>query len=188
MSSLSPLRADATRNRQRLLRVAREQFSAFDGSATLEEIAKLAGVGIGTLYRHFPSREALAEAVYCSELDFLMADSEALLKQHSAFQALRIWMDHYSRFAATKHAMYETLRSAFTSRSGPPLETRAKIRTSIGRFLSASVRDGTIRGDVGEDDLTVSLAATVLATRLATDEAQLGRVLDLLVEGLRSRS
>ncbi len=167
--------------------MAREQFTTRNNAATLEQIAQLAGVGIGTLYRHFPTRDALVEAVYRSELKTLIAEAEDLLKKHSAFEALRLWIDRYTEFVATKHAMHETLSTAFTSRSGPPLETRTGIRSAIARFLSAGVADKTIRGDVGEDDLTVSLAATVLATRLATDGDQLRRVLNLLMDGLRPR-
>lgn len=187
MSKLVALRADAARNRERLLEIARQQFSERNSSVTLEEIARQAGVGIGTLYRHFATREALVEAVYRSELDALMADGEDLIGKYSAFQALRLWMDRYVRFVVTKHAMHDTLSSAFTSRSGPSFETRGRIRTSIARFLSAGIADGTIRADVGEDDLTVSLAATVLAMRLASDQDQLRRVLDLLMDGLRPR-
>ena len=188
MSKMVPLRADATRNRERLLEIARQQFSKRDSSVTLEGIARSAGVGIGTLYRHFATREALVEAVYRSELDALTADGEDLLTGHSAFQALRMWMDRYVRFVATKHAMHETLSSAFTSRSGPSFETRSRIRTSLARFLSAGIADKTIRADIGEDDLAVSLAATVLAMKLATDQDQLRRVLDLLMDGLRPRN
>ncbi len=182
------LRADAARNRQRLLQIARQQFAKKSSSVTLEEIARRAGVGIGTLYRHFATREALVEAVYRSELDALMTDGETLLGKHSAFQALRLWMDRYVQFVATKHAMYETLSSAFTSRSSPAFETRSRLRASLARFLAAGIADGTIRADVGEDDLAVSLAATVLAMKLATDQDQLRRVLDLLMDGLRPRS
>ena len=188
MSKSSALRADAARNRQRIIEVAREQFSKQNSSVTLEDVARRAEVGIGTLYRHFGTREALVEAVYRSELDALMAAGEALLKSHPAFQALRMWMDRYVIFVATKHAMRETLSSAFTSRSGPSLATRSRIRTSIVRFLSAGIADHTIRDDVQEDDLTVSLAATVLAMKLASDEDQLRRVLDLLMDGLRPRT
>ena len=188
MSKFPALRADAARNRQRLVEIAREEFSKRNGSVTLEDIARRAGVGIGTLYRHFATREALVVAVYRSELDTLMADGEELIKDHPAFQALRMWMDRYVQFVATKHAMRETLSSAFTSRSGPSLETRARVRTSIALFLSAGVADQTIRADVQEDDLTVSLAASVLAMKLASDQEQLRRVLDLLMDGLRPRS
>ena len=188
MSKITALRADAARNREQLLGIARQQFSERNSSVTLEGIARLAGVGIGTLYRHFATREALVEAVYRSELDALIADGEDLIGKHAAFQALRLWMDRYVQFVATKHAMHETLSSAFTSRSGSSAETRSKIRTSIARFLSAGIADGTIRSDIKEDDLTVSLAATVLAMKLATNQDQLRRVLDLLMDGLRPRS
>ncbi len=188
MSKSSALRADAARNRQRIVEVAREQFSKKNHAVTLEDIARRADVGIGTLYRHFGTREALVEAVYASELDGLMADAEDLLKSHCAFQALRMWMDRYVAFVATKHAMRETLSSAFTSRSGPSLETRSRMRTSIARFLAAGIADRSIREDVQEDDLTVGLAATVLAMRLASDKEQLCRVLNLLMDGLRPRA
>ena len=158
MSNSSVLRADAARNRQRIVQIAREQFFRHNSSVTLEDIARRAKVGIGTLYRHFGTREALVEAVYRSELDALMADGDDLLKCHSAFIALRMWMDRYVTFVATKHAMRETLSSAFTSRSGPSLETRSRMRTSIARFLAAGIADRTIREDVQEDDLTVALA------------------------------
>ena len=188
MSKNITLRADAARNRERLLEVARQQFAEQNSTITLEEIARRADVGIGTLYRHFATREALVEAVYRSELDALLADGEDLVETYSAFQALRLWMDRYVQFVATKHAMHETLSHAFTSRAGPSFETRSRIRTSIARFLSAGVADSTIRADVEEDDLTVCLAATVLALRLASDEDQLRRVLDLFMDGLRPRS
>ena len=187
MSKSSTLRADAARNRQRIVEIAREQFSKQNNSVTLEDIARRAEVGIGTLYRHFATREALVQAVYSSELDALMADGEALLKSHSAFQALRMWMDRYVTFVATKHAMRETISTAFTLRSGPLLETRSRMRTSIARFLAAGIVDHTIREDVQEDDLTVALAGTVLAMKLASDQDQLRRVLDLMMEGLRPR-
>ena len=187
MSKAVRSRADAIRNRDRLLEIARQQFAEQSSAVTLEGIARSAGVGIGTLYRHFATREALVEAVYRSELDALMAEGDALIAKHSAFQALRLWMDRYVAFVATKHAMHETLSSAFTSRSGPSFETRSRIRTAMARFLSAGIADQTIRADVGEDDLAVSLAATVLAMKIATDQDQLRRVLDLLMDGLRPR-
>ncbi len=188
LSKAIALRSDAAQNRERLLKVARQLFSKRDSAVTLEEIARRAGVGIGTLYRHFASREALVEAVYRSELDALMAEGKDLVGKYPAFEALRLWMNRYVRFVATKHALYETLSSAFSSRSSPAYKTRSRIRASIGLFLAAGIEDKTIRDDVEEDDLTVSLAAIVMAMRLATDEAQLHRVLDLLMDGLRPRS
>ncbi len=96
--------------------------------------------------------------------------------------------DRYVTFVAIKHAMRETLSSAFTSRSGPSLETRLRMRISISRFLAAGIANHTILRDVLEHDLKGALASTVLAMKLATDQDQLRRVLDLLMEGLRPRT
>ena len=105
----SPLRADAARNRERLIAEARRFFSAGGATVSLDGIAQAAGVGVATLYRNFATREALVEAVYRSELDALAADADALLAAHGALDALRLWMDGYARFVATKHAMRDVL-------------------------------------------------------------------------------
>jgi AcrR family transcriptional regulator len=188
LSKPTPLRADAARNRERLLEVARERFSAGEETVSLEGIAQAAGVGIGTLYRHFPTREALVEAVYRSELDALAATAEDLLAVHTAFDALRLWMDRYARFVVAKRAMQQALRVAWTSRTSPIPETRARIRATLARFVSAGASDGTIRDDVEADDIAISLAGVVLAaTATATDQGQLHRLLGLLADGLRPR-
>ena len=186
MSKAVSLRADATRNREKLIEIGRVHFARGDGSVTMEEIAKQAKVGVGTLYRHFPAREALVEAVYRTELDALLGDVERLLKRRSALDALRLWMDRYAKFVATKHAMYDTLRHALTQ-SNTRSETRARIGEALGRFLVVGAADGTIRTDIQPDDLTVNLAAVVLGVRLSTDQKQLGRLLDLLIDGLHPR-
>lgn len=185
MSKPTHLRADAARNRERLIAAAREQFSSGDKTVSLEGVAQAADVGIATLYRHFPTREALVEAVYRSELDALAADAEDLLHDYMAFDALRMWMDRYVRFVVTKHAMYDALRMALASRTGPAPETRARIRASVAKFLAAGASDGTIRDDVEADDVTLSLAAMVVATMTSTDQNQLRRLLDLLMDALR---
>lgn len=186
MSKSALLRADATRNREKLIETARAHFLRGDVSVTMEKIAKQSKLGVGTLYRHFPAREALVEAVYRTELDALIADVERLLKRRSASDALRLWMDRYAEFVSAKQAMYDTLRLAL-SQSGTRSETRARIGAALVRFLVAGAADGTIRTDVQPDDLVVNLAAIVLGVRLSTDQQQLGRLLDLLIDGLRPR-
>ncbi len=163
------MRADATRNRECLIAAARERFTAGNTMLSLEGVAQAAEVGIGTLYRHFPTREALVEAVYRSELDSLSTEAESLLNAHFAFDALRIWMDRYTRFVATKRAMYEALRIALTSKTRQAPQTRARIRASVAKFVSAGTVNGTIRDDVAPDDITVNLAGIVLMTT-ATDQ------------------
>ncbi len=186
MSKAVSLRADAARNREKLIETARVHFTRGDGSVTMEELARQAEVGIGTLYRHFPAREALVEAVYRTELDALLGEVERLLKRRSALDALRLWMDRYAKFVATKHAMYDTLRHALTH-SSTRSETRASIGEALERFLVAGAADGTIRTDIQPEDLTVHLATVVLGVRLSTDPKQPGRLLDLLIDGLRPR-
>jgi AcrR family transcriptional regulator len=188
LSKPTSLRADAARNRERLIEVARERFSAGEETASLGDIAHMAGVGIGTLYRHFPTREALVEAVYRLELDTLAATAEDLLRLHTAFDALRLWMVRYARFVVAKRAMQEALRIAWTSRTSPVPETRARIRATLARFIGAGASDGTIRDDVEADDVTICLAGVVLmATAAPTDQDQLHRLLGLLADGLRPR-
>ena len=101
------VRADALRNRERLLEVATAAFASGADQVTLEAIARKAGVGIGTLYRHFPSREALTEAVYRTELAEVAASATQLVNQHPPAIALRRWMDRYAEFVAAKRGMAE---------------------------------------------------------------------------------
>ena len=187
MSKTPSLRADAARNRERLIAEARRFFSAGDATVSLDGVAQAAGVGVATLYRHFPTREALVEAVYRSELDALAADVEPLLAVHRAHDALRMWMDRYARFVAAKHPMRDALRIAMTSPTAPTAETRIRIRAVMARFVAAGAADGTIRSDLDPDDVTLSLAGAVLMTATSTDASQLRRLLDLLLDGLRSR-
>ncbi len=119
-------RADATRNRERILVKARKLFSTAANTVSLEAIARAAGVGIGTLYRHFPTKEALVEAVYRSELDALDRDADDLLSRHPSSDAMRQWMDRYAKFVVAKHAMHDALRIALTPRSGTVSETRTR--------------------------------------------------------------
>ena len=187
MSKLPRLRADAAINRERLIAEARRVFSAGDATVSLEVVARAAGVGVATLYRNFPTREALVEAVYHSELEALAADAESLLAVHGALDALRMWMDRYARFVATKHAMRDALRIALTSPTASVPETRARIQAVVARFMAAGSADGTIREDIEPDDVTLSLAGAVLMTATSADASQLRRLLDLLLDGLRSR-
>src|SRR5579863_8057679 len=105
-----PLRADARRNRDRLLGVAVRAFSQSGPDVTLDAIAKEAGVGIGTLYRHFPTREALVEAAYRNELDRLCDPVPQLLESMPPEQALRLWMDRFVDYMTAKHGMADALR------------------------------------------------------------------------------
>lgn len=185
MSTPPRQRADASKNRERIITEARKLFSGTTHAASLEAIARAAGIGIGTLYRHFPTKEALVEAVYRSELDVLDQEADALLAIHSSAEAMRRWMNSYAKFVATKHAMHDALRIALTPRSGAGTETRTRINNSVAKFLEHGVRDGSLREGIRADDLTLSLAGAVFAATAMADEGQVGRVLDLLMAGCK---
>lgn len=188
MSNPRPVRADAQRNRTALVTAAREAFAAADDAVPLEGVARSAGVGIGTLYRHFPTREALVEAVYAAELDDVTASVTELLARLPADEALRAWMDRYAQFATRKRGLIATLRAGWTSGRLTTPETRQRITAAIAAILDAGVSAGSLRADVEADDVTTLVLGVFLSTAVAgpdTSSAQVGRLLDLLVDGLR---
>jgi AcrR family transcriptional regulator len=176
-----PARADARRNRGRLLEVAARAFAAGDGPVSLEAIAREAGVGIGTLYRHFPSREALVEAVYRAELAEVSASAAELLGRHPPAVALRRWMTRYTAFVAAKQGMAESLRAIFDSGAVERSDTRTSIVGAVDTLLLAGAGDGSLRGDVPADDVVSSLLGIFLTSR---SPEQTQRLLDLLADGL----
>ncbi|MEV0826789.1 TetR/AcrR family transcriptional regulator [Nonomuraea rubra] len=182
-----PVRRDARRNRDKLIAAAQAAFTAADGPVTLEAIARQAGVGIGTLYRHFPTREDLVDAVYAAELDAVTASVPALLEQHPADVALRAWMGRYATFVATKRGMTDTLRAGFASgRIAPP--SRERVTTTIATFLERGAATGTLRAEVDPDDVTTLLIGVFLAIASGASQEQTGRLLDLLTDALRPRT
>jgi AcrR family transcriptional regulator len=180
-----PLRADAQRNRDRLVAVARAAFAAADDTVVLETIAREAGVGIGTLYRHFPTREALVEAVYAAELDDLTAGAATLLDEFPPDVALRAWMDRYATFVATKRGMIDTLRAGWAAGRIATPATRERITGTLETLLAAGVRAGSFRGDVTPDDLTALVLGVFLSTASDHVSEQTRRLLDLVVDALR---
>ena len=176
------IRSDARRNRDRLLEAAAAAFGAADGRpVSLESIARDAGVGIGTLYRHFPSRDVLVEAVYRAELTEVAAAAGQLLERHSPKAALRRWMDRYASFVAAKRGMAESLHAIFDSGAMQPSQTRDSIVGAVDMLLRAGADDGSLRSDVPADDVVSSLIGIFLASG---SPEQTGRMLDLLVAGV----
>jgi AcrR family transcriptional regulator len=182
------MRADAHRNRERLVAAARDTFAAGGGVATMQEVARAAGVGVGTLYRHFPTREALVDAVYSAQLDEVTAAAAGLLAAHPADIALRRWMDAYAAFVEAKRGLLDTLRSGWAAGTIATPDTRARVSAVIGDMLAAGAEQGVLRADVQPDDVTATLAGVMLATAtMGVGEGQVDRILDLLVDGLRPR-
>ncbi|PRZ41203.1 TetR family transcriptional regulator [Antricoccus suffuscus] len=180
-----PKRADAQRNRERLIAVARDAFVATDTATSLEAVARAAGVGIGTLYRHFPTREALVDAVYAAELDDVTGCAPELLRIHPADVALRGWMDRYAAFVTTKRGMLDTLRSGWAAGTIATPDTRARITQVLADFLESGATQRVLRDDVPAEDVTTALVGIFLSTATVGNPAQVERLLDLLVAGLR---
>ncbi|TDC07370.1 TetR/AcrR family transcriptional regulator [Nonomuraea longispora] len=180
-----PVRAHARRNRGKLLAVARAAFAAAEDTVSLEGIARDAGVGIGTLYRHFPTREALVEAVYSAELDDVTASAATLLDEFTPEVALREWMNRYAAFVATKRGMVDTLRAGWASGRIATPTTRERITAAIGTILAGGAQAGTLRADVDADDVTAMLLGVFLSTAASDRWEQTGRLLDLVIDALR---
>ena len=177
-------RADARRNRDKLLAAATEAFAEHGEDVALETIAARAGVGIGTLYRHFPSREALVMAAYHHEVDALCGAADDLLAQLPPDEALRAWVDRFADYIATKRAMGDALRSAA---SDSPLfaETRERILGALRRLLEAGAAAGTLRADVDPQDVMRVMNGIWYLPAGPEWRDDVGRMLGLVIDGLR---
>jgi AcrR family transcriptional regulator len=183
-----PLRADARRNRDRLLDAAVRAFSQDRPDVTLDAIAKDAGVGIGTLYRHFPTREALVEAAYRNELARLCDAVAELLQAQPPDQALRAWMDRFVDYMTTKRGMADALRAVIASGGNPYAQSRDRLIAAITTLLRAAAAAGTVRPGIEPADVLAGLSGVSLAAGEPAQRDQASRVLDLLMDGLRYRA
>jgi AcrR family transcriptional regulator len=188
-------RADARANRERLLSSAARAFAADGPAASLKDIAKDAGVGIGTLYRHFPTRESLIEAAHESELTQLCASVDGLLADRSSSdEALRIWLGHWIEYLRAKDGLARALRATAdgeTHDGGPHRGSgvafpgaRSLALDAVGRLLAAGVRAGAVRPAVEPLDVLVAGNGIALA---ALTPAQADRLLAYLLDALRPR-
>jgi AcrR family transcriptional regulator len=180
------MRADARENREKLLCAAGERFAAQGSDVPLEVIARAADVGIGTLYRHFPTREALIEAVYRNEVDQLCASPAALLAELPADEALAEWMERFVAYATTKRGLLGALKSIAASQSDLFSTTRERLLEAIAELLEAGFAAGRIRADVDAEDVYTSMSAVwTIAGEGKPWADQARRVLRLLMDGLR---
>ncbi|HEY1821024.1 MAG TPA: helix-turn-helix domain-containing protein [Trebonia sp.] len=179
-------RVDAERNRARLLDAARAAFASGQAPVTLEQIARDAGVGIGTLYRHFPTREALIEALYREEVATLCASASDLLRAHAPDRALRAWMDRFAAYVAAKREMAEALRAVFASGAVTVSQARAELTVAVQTILDAGIADGSLRADVRSEDIVALIVGAFTATSLDGGQEQRGRMFDLLTDAVRA--
>ena len=176
-----PKRADARRNYEKLLAAAKEAFTEADAAASLEDIARRAGVGIGTLYRHFPTRQILIEAVYVGEVEAL-SQSARDCAGLEPWDALTTWLRRFVQYVRTKQALINELFA-----DGASSDVFASCRTTLytaGEGLLARAQDaGVVRADVGIADV-LHLVSGIAKITIA-DQEQIERVLEIALDGLR---
>jgi AcrR family transcriptional regulator len=175
-----PVRKDAQRNRDRLLTVAVSSFTK-DANAPLDGIAKAAGVGIGTLYRHFPTREALIEAAYRNEVEKLADAAAELLTDHAPDDALGLLMERFIDYMSIKRGMGEALRAVVAAGGNPFNYSRARLTEAVSLILDAGKEAGVLRADVEASDV-LSMSGAFLNL---DDATQARRLAAILVDGLR---
>jgi AcrR family transcriptional regulator len=181
-------RADAVRNRELVLEAAKVVFSAGGPEASLEAVARAAGVGIGTLYRHFPTREALFEAVYRREVDHLADLAEQLKQEAQPVDALRQWMRSNVKFVATKKGMSAALALAAYNNSELFSYSFGRLTQAVGGLLDRAVAAGDIRDDISPEDLLRALVGMCYMHDQPGWQASVLRLLDVFIDGLRIRT
>jgi AcrR family transcriptional regulator len=187
-TNLRKPRADAVRNRERVLEAAKAVFSAGGPDASLEAVARRAGVGIGTLYRHFPTREALFEAVYRREVEQLGELSEQLKSEPQPVEALRRWLRSNVEFVATKKGMSAALALAAHGKSSELIAfSFERLTKAVGALLDRAVAAGEIRADVSPEDLLRALIGMCYLHDQPGWQESVIRLLDVFIDGLRVR-
>lgn len=177
------LRADAERNRLRILEVAKQVFTR-DGVATsLDDIVRQAGIGPGTLYRHFPTRDALIEALYRSEVEKLAADAQRLAAAMPPLDALRAWMLLFIDHVAEKKLIIPAMETV-TGGSMRLIEgSRSLVHTAFLRLIDRAISSGDLRADIDPDDLVRALIGVFHTTSIPGWESSARRLVDILIAG-----
>jgi AcrR family transcriptional regulator len=179
-----PLRADAQRNRDKILSAAVRVFAEEGLDAHLERIAKEAGVGSATLYRNFPTREILIEAAYRNELAKLCDSAPELLATLEPRDALRAWMGRFIDYATAKLGMAEALRALVASGVNPYAQSHEMMLSALDSLLSSGADAGTVRSDITAADMFAALTGIALASGKPDQREQAERLLDLTLDGL----
>lgn len=178
-----PVRADAQRNIDTLLEVASAVFARSGVDAPVREIAAKAGVGVGTVYRHFPQRSDLIVAVFRHQVDACADAAAALAAEHAPGEALALWMQRYADFIATKRGLATALYSGNPAYSTLPTYFETRLRPALQTLLDAAARTGEVRSDIEPDDLLRVVGSLCMSAQDDTDYAR--RMVALLVDGLR---
>jgi AcrR family transcriptional regulator len=178
-------RTDAQRNRQRILEVAKETFSRSGANSSLDDIAKRAGVGAGTLYRHFPTREALLEAVYRTEVEKLAAAERKFLQAMPPIEALRAWMLLFVDYIATKKIIAPALNTLVGGSSRVFEVSGAQIKGAIHALVERAIKSGDLRPDLDPLDLLRALIGVSNVASGPDWQESARRLVDILITGSR---
>ncbi|AKS34264.1 TetR/AcrR family transcriptional regulator [Mycolicibacterium goodii] len=181
-----PVRSDAARNRQALIEVATKLFANADGDEepSLRLIAREAGVGVGTLFRHFPTREALVEAVYQDQVRRLTEGADRLLAEHTPAVAMRRWMDLFNDWLATKNGMLDTLRAMISNNRLGSGHTRTELLAAVDKILTAGRATGDIDAHISSEDVAAGLIGIFTVAPIPGNRDQATRLLDIFMKGL----
>jgi AcrR family transcriptional regulator len=178
-------RTDAQRNRERILEVAKEAFARSGANTSLDNIAKRAGVGPGTLYRHFPTREALLEAVYRTEVEKLAAAEQKFAQTMTPVEALRAWMLLFVDYIATKQIIAPALNTLVGGPSKVYEASRAQVQGAIEALMKRAIKSGDIRKDLDSFDLLRALVGVSNVASTPDWQQSARRLVDILITGSR---
>lgn len=178
-----PMRADARRNYELLVEAAKAVLVENDGDAPLEDIARRAGVGIGTLYRHFPKRLDLLEAVYREEVDALAHSKDRLVAEVPPWEGLERWLHLLVGYVATKRVLFQELVDAIGKESELLTHSRAVMMDSTSAMLKAAQDAGVARADVRPDDLVRIVGGCTMMPHVEPDQQE--RMVQIVLDGVR---
>jgi AcrR family transcriptional regulator len=181
----TPLRADAQHNRERILQVAHDALAA-SPDASLNSIAKAAGVGPGTLYRHFPTREALVLAVYRHDVQQLVDSVPFLLREHPPLEALRLWFERLASYVKIKRGLGDALDAA--TQEAVFSDTYGPVIGAIAELLRANEAAGTIRPNLDPNDVLLLMGAIWRTGPGEEGDNQTHRLVSLVLDGLKTQS
>lgn len=182
------LRADAQANYDRLLEVAARTLAQKGADASLKAIAAEAGVGIGTLYRRFPTREDLIEAIYRNETARLSESAAELLETSAPIPALRAWMEAFIDYMLTKQGMADALPAILATREGLRLHSREALGNAVAMLLTAGINAGELREDASTNDVLMALGGITLISGHEHQRNLASRLISLLLDGLSTRA
>ena len=178
-----PLRADARRNYERLVEAARKVFAEQGAGAPMEAIAKHAGVGVGTLYRHFPKRIDMVEAVWRDDVDVLVGSADARIAEMEPWAALEAWLRAYVNYGQTKRVFLNELHEAFEKNPHMKVASRERITAAADQVLTRAQEAGVARRDIDGADLMQLVSP--MCTSPTLEPGQADRLITMILDGLR---